>query len=277
MADRRRPLVLPPEAIVTNKVVLDTHEDSAPPQHAPPLLLPGAVTRTGRVDHSAPAYPETPLGGTDPRAFSAPGPTARGSKKLDRPVLSRTGAGNTAKSLRASVARITNRVRALPRGDSPRTTPPERPNPVDGRPRVQLRVPTGWLRSVGGSDIKRRKVAVIKPPPEGATEPEPDHRRARTQFIAVMGVIALLNAPLVLVGVDYVKGLFFEETEASPIGIEQLVRIELELEARPGDGEAILESHGMDRHRWSELRGAVTADPELNERYSAIRARLQRP
>ena len=88
-------------------------------------------------------------------------------------------------------------------------------------------------------------------------------------------VLAILNAPLLIVAGKWVQGFVVEEEVRAELTVEEIVRIELALEARPGDGDDILAEQGLDRHSWSALRGSVTADPSLNAEFHSIRTRLQ--
>ena len=94
-------------------------------------------------------------------------------------------------------------------------------------------------------------------------------------FVAIMAVIAILNAPLLIVAWNYASDFFIEETVQTELSVEDLVRLELDLEARPGDGDEILDAAGIDRHRWSALRGAVTADPSRSAEFQSIRSRIE--
>jgi hypothetical protein len=89
-------------------------------------------------------------------------------------------------------------------------------------------------------------------------------------------VILVLNTPLIIVATQWVQGVLTDGSETNVLSLEELVGIELALEARPGDADDLLAARGLDRQRWSELRGSVASDDGLRAEFAEIRARLER-
>lgn len=270
------------DAVVTNKVPLQAKKTLAP--LAPPIALPGG---------SVGAYwspTKNPLG-PRPEATTAAftrelSVWPKDSELSEAPVVEATASDSTRKP-KARTTQKSLRTRG-PIGADFETAPSMKapviaaPPPEEatlapkrkGLPRMELRVPTGWGKSVTPTDIKRRKA---KATPARAT-PTPENPRKRLMgwhFAAIMIVIAILNTPLLIVAWNSASDFFTEETVQTELSLGDLVRIEIDLEARPQDGDEILEAAGIDRHRWSALRGAVTADPDRSAEFQSIRSGIE--
>ena len=271
------------EGTITNKVPVQ--RPGAPDVPAsPPLALPGPSVGAGRIDARASlgARPHA-VAEAFTKELSVWPEEEDFTPEEEPPRRPSSGvAGSTHKSLvtldppRSDVETRPS-TPAVPAGtereveEEPSGSVRSRP----GHPRMELRVPTGWVRTVTSGDIKRRKA---KATPEAKVQPPTEDPRkglSRTQFVAIMTIIGLLNAPLFLVAGEWVRGLIVEETVPGELSIEEIVQLELALEARPGAGDELLEEQGLDRQSWSALRSAITADPSRSAQFTAIRARLE--
>jgi|GEM_PF-3403542 len=293
----------PNAAAITNKVPVQRADD-APEPPAPPIALPGGSVPSGRpITNPLGIRPRTQRAAyarelsvwpadeefsdefeiVEEGLAPVPPPSPEPSAATDGPSGRFPVGGSTAKSL-GTLDRPRSDLQTAPSASIPprpamTEQAPEEPTlapPRKGRPRVELRVPTGWSKSVSTTDIKRRKAKATPRPKAEKQAPAPVKRGlSSTQFLVIMTILAILNAPLIIVAGKYVKAFFAEEVAETEMTVEEIVRIELALEARPGDGEEILAEYGLDRHGWSALRGSVTADSHLNAQFQAIRARLQ--
>lgn len=270
------------DAVVTNKVPLQAKKPLAP--LTPPIALPGGSVG---ADWSPTKSPLGPRPEATTAAFTRElSVWPQDSELAGDPVVEATAAGSTtkpkagttSKSLR-TLDRTGADLQTAPSLSVPLITapPPEvapRPPKRKGLPRVELRIPTGWGKSVTPADIKRRK-AKATPPRDAPPGDAPPKALMGGHFVAIMTVIAILNTPLLIVAWNYASDVFTEETIQTELSVEDLVRLELDLEARPGDGDEILEAAGIDRHRWSALRAAVTADPSRSAEFQSIRSRIE--